>query len=504
MISPVYEMGPVAGSSLEERVLVLALTHRDAELTVSFLGQGGITAQCCVDVPDLVRNLKEGCAALVVAEDAVGAGSVQALASGLEEQPSWSELPIILITGSGEASIRTLRTIEALSPSGNVTLLERPFRPLTLVNSMQAALRSRRRQYQVRDLLEERDAVLRSINDAFITLDRDWRYTYANEKAAALAGKKPEELIGLNMWELFPHHVGTRYYDELQRALEKQVIIRFEILHKPTHRWLEVRVYPSLKGLSILTTDITDQKEAEERLESTVAERTLKLRETIGELEAFSYSISHDLRSPLRAMQAYSEVLSEDYGPLLPPEGQRYLQRIAAAAIRLDKLIGDVLTYSRVLRAPIEMQTIRLDELFTTIVESYPTFQPFKQNIELGRPLLTVKGNEASLTQCATNLIGNGLKFVPPGKTPHLKIWTEADGEKVAICFSDNGIGIAAKDQPRIFDIFQRVHPESNYEGTGIGLAIVRKAVDRMNGTLSLESVEGEGSTFRIYLPRGA
>lgn len=483
--------------------MVLSVTQRDAELTLSFLSRAEISGERCTDVPSLVENLKDGCAALVIAEDAVDADSVQTLAVALGEQPSWSEIPIILITGSGEASMRTLKTVSALSPNGNVTLLERPFRPITLVNSLQTALRSRRRQYQVRDLLEEREAVLRSINDAFVTLDRQWRYTYANEKAAGLAGKKPEELVGLNVWDLFPQYVGTRYYHELHRALEKQVIVRFEILQKPTHRWLEVRVYPSLKGLSILTTDITDQKQAEERLESTVAERTLKLRETIGELEAFSYSISHDLRSPLRAMQAYSEVLSEDYGPLLPPEGQKYLQRIAAAAIRLDKLIGDVLTYSRVLRAPIEMQTIRLDELLTTIVDSYPTFQPFKQNIEIIRPLLSVKGNEASLTQCATNLIGNGLKFVPPGKVPHIKIWTEADGDKVAIYFSDNGIGIAAKDQPRIFDIFQRVHPESNYEGTGIGLAIVRKAVDRMNGTLSLESVEGEGSTFRLLLPRG-
>jgi len=480
------------------------MTDRDAELTISFLRKAGIEGLRCDDVADLVAKLHEGCAALVVAEDALGSRSVQTLAAALREQPSWSELPINLITSGGEASIRTLNTFSVLSSTGNLTLLERPFRPLTLVNSLQAALRSRRRQYQVRDLLEEREAVLRSINDAFVTLDSQWRYTYANEKAAALAGKKPEELIGLDVWTLFPQYVGTRYYHELHRALENQTIARFEVFHKASNRWLEVRVYPSPKGVSILTTDVTDQKQAEERLESTVAERTLKLRETIGELEAFSYSISHDLRSPLRAMQAYSEVLAEDYGALLPAEGQRYLERIAAAAIRLDKLIGDVLTYSRVLRAPIEMETVDLDSLFSSIVENYPTFQPFRENIELVRPLLPVTGNEASLTQCATNLISNALKFMSPGKTPQIKIRTEASGDKVAIYFSDNGIGIAAKDQPRIFGMFQRVHPESNYEGTGIGLAIVRKAVDRMSGTLSLESEEGVGSTFRIVLPRGA
>lgn len=489
--------------SEEERVLVLSMTERDAELTIGFLVKAEIFALRCVDISDLVSKFKEGCAALIVAEDALGSGSARVLAEALSQQPSWSELPILLITSGGDTSIRTLNTFSTLSSSGNVTLLERPFRPLTLVNSLQSALRSRRRQYQVRDLLDEREAVLRSINDAFITLNPQWCYTYANEKAAALAGKRPEELVGANFWKVFPQYVGTRYHEELRRAFEKQEIVRFELFQKLAQRWLEIRVYPSPKGLSILTIDITDQKHAEERLESTVAERTLKLRETIGELEAFSYSISHDLRSPLRAMQAYSEVLAEDYGSLLPPEGQCYLQRIAGAAIRLDKLIGDVLTYSRVLRAPIEMETIDLEELFTTIIDGYPSFQPYKQNIELVRPLLPVKGNESSLTQCATNLIGNALKFVSRDKTPHIKIWTEADGERVALSISDNGIGVAPKDQARIFGMFQRVHPETNYEGTGIGLAIVRKAVDRMNGTLSLESTEGEGSTFRIVLPRG-
>lgn len=492
-----------ATASIDERVLVLAPTGRDAELTLSFLSRAKIAGLRCNDATDLVAKLREGCAAVIVAEEALGKGVVETLIAALAQQPSWSEIPISIITSGGETTAQILTTLSVLGPNGNVTLLERPFRPVTLVNTLRAALRSRHRQYQVRDLLDERDTVLRSINDAFATLDRQWRYTYVNEKAAALAGLRIDEMLGRSIWEVSPHKVGTPYYTDLHRAFENQVIVRFEYLQTGTNRWLDVRVYPSARGVSILTTDISDQKRAEELLEATVAERTTKLRETIGELEAFSYSVSHDLRSPLRAMQAFSQALADDYGTMLPKEGQWYLERIANASVRLDKLISDVLTYSRVLRAPLELDSIDLDHLLPALIEQYPTFQPLKENIEVKRPLLRVMGHEGSLTQCITNLLGNALKFVAPGRKPRVRVWTEANDDKVVLVFADNGIGIAPKDQARIFGMFQRVHPEGNYEGTGIGLAIVRKAVERMKGTLSLTSQEGVGSEFRIQLPKG-
>lgn len=491
------------GHSTDERILVLVVSGRDGTLTVDFLTKSGLVAQICPDAEYLARCIEEGCAAVIVAEEALAREGAAKLSQALSRQPSWSEIPVSVITSGGETTVESLSVVSLLGPRSNVTLLERPFRPVTLVNAMQAALRSRRRQYQVRDLLDERETVLRSINDAFVTLDRQWRYTYVNEKAAALAARPAEELLGKVVWDLYPEYVGTSYHRDVLHAAETQTIKRFELLQSSSNRWLEVRVYPSSRGISILTTDITDQKRAEERLEATVAERTATLRETIGELEAFSYSISHDLRSPLRAMQAFAQVLADDYGSMLPKEGQWYLERISGASVRLDKLITDVLTYSRVLRSPLSLASVDLSALLKAIVEQYPSFQAFQENIEIREPLLPVMGHEGSLTQVITNLISNALKFVPPGRKPRVRIWTELAGKEVVIAFADNGIGIAEKDQSRIFGMFQRVHPESHYEGTGIGLAIVRKAVTRMGGSLTLHSQEGVGSEFRVRLPKG-
>jgi PAS domain S-box-containing protein len=492
-----------AAVAAEERVLVLAPTGVDADLTCSFLERNGVATHKCDSMADLAGKVEEGCAAVILAEEALDSFALNRLVESLATQPSWSELPIAVITSTGEGTAHGLISrLAGLGANANVTLLERPFRPITLVNAVHAALRSRRRQYQVRELLEEREQVLRSINDAFVTMDLSWRCMYVNEKAAELVGRSRDDLIGANLWDLFPGFEAPSQRELLHRAVAEQRHLRFEYFQQDQSRWHDVRIYPSPRGVSILMVDITDRKQAEEKLEAIVAERTARLRDTIGELEAFSYSISHDLRSPLRAMQAYSEALLEDFGTNLPKEGHRYVERIAGAAVRLDKLITDVLAYSQVLRAPLSMQPIDLDRLVRVLIEQYPTFQPYQAHLRIQGSLLSVMGHEGSLTQCITNLISNALKFVPAGRQPEVRIWTEPAGDQVKVFFADNGIGIGAKDQTRIFGMFQRLHPEKHYEGTGIGLAIVRKAVERMGGTIGLDSTLGEGTRFWIQLPR--
>jgi PAS domain S-box-containing protein len=237
-------------------------------------------------------------------------------------------------------------------------------------------------------------------------------------------------------------------------------------------------------------------------LERAVAERTAKLRESIEELEAFSYSLSHDMRAPLRAITSFSEILESRYGERIGPQGKDLLDRVISAAARLDRLIRDVLAYSRMTLAPIERTRLDAEKLIRQIVEEHPSFQEPDAEVEICTPLLSFVGHEASLTQCIYNLLSNAIKFVPKGKKPHVRISTEPFENYVRLWVEDNGIGIPEEAKNRMFLMFQRFHRSSEYEGTGIGLAIVRKAVERMGGKAGVESTPGQGSRFWLLLPR--
>ena len=260
--------------------------------------------------------------------------------------------------------------------------------------------------------------------------------------------------------------------------------------------------------------DITERKQAEAAviqaqkelqqhalsLEKTVAERTAALRETVRELEAFSYSISHDLRGPLRAMNNFAQILRENYAAQLDDTGRDYLQRISASAGRLDKLVQEVLNYTRILRAEVPLTRIDLDKLVREILYSYPDWQPPQVDIQIEGTLPPVLGHEGFLTQCVSNLLSNAVKFVAPGVRPRVRIWAEPRNTRVRINFQDNGVGVAPEDETRIFRMFERIHPATDYEGTGIGLTIVRKAVERMGGRVDFESEPGQGSKFWLEL----
>jgi PAS domain S-box-containing protein len=237
-----------------------------------------------------------------------------------------------------------------------------------------------------------------------------------------------------------------------------------------------------------------------EELEKQVAKRTASLRETIGDLEAFSYSITHDMRAPLRAMQGFSRMLSEECSPELSADGKDYLRRIATAAERMDRLIIDVLSYSKVARAELPLEEVNVGKLLREIIETYPAFQSPTAEVELDGDFPRVLGAEAILTQCVSNVLNNAVKFVSPGVLPRVRIWAEpVPGETtVRINFKDNGVGINPELHERIFGIFQRVN--NSYEGTGIGLAIVKKSVERIGGRVGLESELGKGSTFWLEL----
>jgi signal transduction histidine kinase len=248
----------------------------------------------------------------------------------------------------------------------------------------------------------------------------------------------------------------------------------------------------------------TELHDHAEKLEEEVAQRTAELRETIQQLEAFSYSVSHDMRSPLRAMQGYSDALLDEYRDKLGSTGVEYLTRIRRSASRMDLLIQDVLAYSRVAKGDIQLTRVNIEAVIRDVVQNYPALQCDRADISVAAPIPPVMGHEAYLTQIVSNLLTNAVKFVERGKKPSVTIRNRAEGEMVRIEFQDNGIGIAAKHQKQIFQIFGRVYSDKLYEGTGIGLAIAKKAAERMGGSLGVESETGVGSNFFVILKRAS
>jgi signal transduction histidine kinase/Skp family chaperone for outer membrane proteins len=233
-------------------------------------------------------------------------------------------------------------------------------------------------------------------------------------------------------------------------------------------------------------------------LDATVAQRTAELRELVQDLEHFSYTITHDLRAPLRAMHGFAAMLAQECGEQISSEGRDYLRRIGVAAARMDRLITDALSYSGTVRQELPLEPVDVGALLRGIIESYPNLQAPLASVTLAGEFPRVLGNEAALTQCCANLLGNAVKFIEPGRTPHVRVSAERRGDWVRLWFEDDGIGIPEGMLTRVFGMFQRL--SKNYEGTGIGLALVKKVVERLGGSVGVESELGRGSRFWLEL----
>jgi PAS domain S-box-containing protein len=279
-------------------------------------------------------------------------------------------------------------------------------------------------------------------------------------------------------------------------------------------RWIRDRGWPvhdetgRFEYVVGLAEDITPVRQAQDALaslnndlERRVEDRTQALAEVNRELDAFAYSISHDLRAPLRTMQGYAEALVDDFGSGLPPEGRHYTQRIAAAATRMEDLIADILAYSRLAKDEISVRPESLEALLDQVLTDLePMLISTEAAVRVERPLPEVQANRAVLRQVLNNLITNAVKFVRPGDRPTVSVHAQRGAGRVRVWIEDNGIGIAPEHQERIFDPFQRLHGIEAYPGTGIGLAIVRRAIARMGGSSGVESELGQGSRFWIEL----
>lgn len=254
-----------------------------------------------------------------------------------------------------------------------------------------------------------------------------------------------------------------------------------------------------------LQRDLRARQEAERRilhLNQELAERVQALTDVNQELEAFNYSISHDLRAPLRAMSSFASALLNEEADRLSPQGADYSQRIVSAAKYMDALLRDLLDYSRLTREAMPVAAADLDKSvqdLLTVID--PEIRERGATLSVEKPLGLVLAHEPTVQQILGNLVGNGLKFAATDRPAKIRIYTTETAGMRRLWVEDNGIGIRPDYQHKIFGLFERLPDARNVPGTGVGLAIVRKGAERMGGRVGVESQCGQGSRFWVDLP---
>jgi PAS domain S-box-containing protein len=529
---------------------------------------------------------------------------------------------------------------------------------------------------------QHRAAILESISDAFVALDRDLVYTYVNRRAGELFARRPEDLVGRHIWTEFPEGVGMPFYHAYRKALEEGTMQRLEEYYPPWDRWYENRIFPSESGLTIYFTDVTDRKRAEalaegqtrvmemiaseaplpetaealvklveqqsgeilgsilrlddegrhvrhlaapslpasftgavdglpigeragscgtaawrrepvivedvttsplwedyrelaaghglracwstpildvdgtvlgtfalyvrkpalpserhqrliemathlagiaisravrrerlhasearyrqlsEELERRVAERTAELDAKNRELETFSYSVSHDLKAPLRAIDGYSRLLLEDHVAGLDEEGRGFLDNVRSAAVQMGRLIDDLLDYSRLDRRRALALRLELRPLVAEVVAGRADEAAARGALlRVDVPAVAVLADRDGLSLALRNLLDNALKFTGGTPGPVVEVGGRVRDATCLLWVRDNGIGFDMRFHDRIFEVFQRLHRAEEYPGTGVGLAMVRRALERMGGRAWAESEPGRGATFFLEVP---
>jgi PAS domain S-box-containing protein len=380
-------------------------------------------------------------------------------------------------------------------------------------------------QCNVRDVTERKKtedsscrlaAIVNSSEDAIIGKTLEGIITSWNPGAETIFGYLAQEAVGQSMLMLFPPERVDEEKQILARIGRGETIEHFETVRIAKNgKKIDVSVTLSrivdsdgkTIGLSKIARDITERKKVENevrglnaKLEQRVIERTAQLEAANKELESFSYSVSHDLRAPLRAIDGFSQAVQEDFTALLPEEGQRYLKTIREGAQRMGVLIDDLLTFSRLSRLPLTRGIVNTNQLVRALVtEMNPPGKDCHAAVEVG-DLPQSNGDAALLKQVWINLLSNALKYTRHRKGAHIEIGAEKKEGETTWFVRDNGTGFDMCYADKLFGVFQRLHRSEEFEGTGVGLAIVQRIVERHGGRVWADAKPDCGATFFFTL----
>jgi len=338
----------------------------------------------------------------------------------------------------------------------------------------------------------------------------DWRYIYVNDSSAKHGRYPKEELLGRTMMEKYPGIEESEMFVALKKCMDERVPQYQENGFKfpdGSRGYFELSIQPVPEGVFVLSIDISERKKAEneihklnENLEKKVAERTEQLVSVNKELESFAYSVSHDLRAPLRAINGYSKMIEEDYSNILDAEGKRLLEVLQQNAKKMGTLIDDLLAFSRLGKKEVEKTTVDMNALIDgALVELNKVT---KHCAEVKKDNLTpVKADYSLMNQVVMNLISNGIKYSSKKEKPIVEIKSLVKNNEVIFAVSDNGVGFDMKYAHKLFGVFQRLHTLDEFEGTGVGLAIVQRIINKHGGRVWANAEIDKGATFYFSLP---
>ena len=332
-----------------------------------------------------------------------------------------------------------------------------------------------------------------------------------NRLAATNMQGKPEDFKGKSIYELFPRQEADFYMDRIKRSLVEESTVEYEDhLYLPSgESWflsIFARICDSKQnviGVQIISQNITERKQAEEEirklnqeLEKRVGERTAQLEVANKELEAFAYSVSHDLRAPLRGIDGFSQILLDEYRDLMDEQGKNYLHRVRSATQRMAQLIDDMLNLSRVSRAEINMKQVDLSEIAINIANELHENQPEREVEFIIQQGIKVKGDNHLLRIVLENLIRNSWKFTSKHPQARIEFGVQPQNDRVVYYIGDDGAGFDMNYARKLFGAFQRLHTTDEFPGTGIGLATVQRIIHRHGGSVWAEGEVEKGATI--------
>jgi PAS domain S-box-containing protein len=394
-------------------------------------------------------------------------------------------------------SWKWLAQVVALVPFGNVSA------SVTERRQAQSALRQVEERYRL--LVESAKGY------AIYMLDAEGRIATWSAEAERIKGYRAEEIVGKPFLTFFtPEDAQCGLPEQVLRMAREEGQARYEgwrVRKDGSRFWVEGIITAmrdesgALTGFSKVAHDVTDRKRASELLEAKVKERTAQLQASLSSVEQLLYTIAHDLRAPNRHMQSFAQLLLLEHADRLDDKARDYLSRIGAAAARNDELIRDLLEYGRLSHEAVSLAPVDLRQAVQAVLQAVAgEIQRRHAHVQFGQEWPRVVANKRLLEQILTNFVTNALLYALPNREPEIAISAESEGGKTVLRVQDNGIGIPPEQIDRVFEPFIRLPNASNAPGTGMGLAIVKKAAERLNGTVGADSTLGKGSCFWLRL----